>query len=131
VASERLALTASWRAAQRCRPACCDLEDEYRFREGERAADGVRLCRLRRTAEWEACGRRGTLAGRPVNGRVAVRVGILAARSARQGARLPQLGLNIRPLRTGLLRTGGLNFLSAIACSVAELSGGSRPEAGS
>jgi hypothetical protein len=32
-----------------------------RFGERERAADGVRLCRLQRTAEWLACGRRGTL----------------------------------------------------------------------
>jgi hypothetical protein len=77
---------------------------------------GARLSPFQRRAGWAVCGRRGTLAGRPVNGRVAVRVGILAARSARQGARLPQLGLNIRPLRAGLLRTGGLNFLSAWVC---------------
>jgi hypothetical protein len=48
-----------------------------------------------------------------VNGRLAVRIGILAARFARRGA-APKRGLTIWPLtRIDFVRPGGLKFLSA------------------
>jgi hypothetical protein len=66
-------------AGRRCSAACCELEDEWRFSERERAADGPKL---QRTAEWVACGRRGTLkvggqsmAGGPAQRRTAGRCG--------------------------------------------------------
>jgi hypothetical protein len=45
------------------------LDDEKRFRWRVREPVGTGLSRIERVAEWAACGRRGTLAWRPVNGR--------------------------------------------------------------